>query len=162
MIQSENSMRFIVQDFRAVSVDHAPAFIFDNIDAPEGIYRFYRDIVEKDRGYEPEKEHVVVLALNSRLRLIGWHLVSTGGFFAAPCNPSEVLRPVIVRGAHSFVLCHNHPSGDPEPNRADEMATRRIREASEIFQINMLDHVIVGRPSPGKPPYYSFREAGLL
>lgn len=155
-------MRFIVQDFRAVPVDRAPELNFHQVDAPERIYRFYREVVEKDRGYEPEKEHVVVLALNSRTQLMGWHVVSTGGFTEAPCHPREVLRPVIVRGAHTFVLCHNHPSGDPNPSRADEIMTGRIREASEIFQTVMLDHVIIGRPSPGGTPYFSFREAGLL
>ena len=79
----------------------APELSFHQVDAPERIYQFYRDVVEKDRGYEPEKEHVVVLALNSRLRPLGWHLVSTGGISEAPCHPREVLRPLIVRGAHS-------------------------------------------------------------
>jgi len=155
-------MRYIVQDFRALPVDRAPELSFHQVDAPERIYRFYRDVVEKDRGYKPEKEHVVVLALNSRMRLLGWHLVSTGGFSEAPCHPREVLRPLIIRGAHSFVLCHNHPSGDPGPSRADEMTTRRIREASEILQLQFLDHVIIGRPSPTRSPFFSFREAGLL
>jgi DNA repair protein RadC len=155
-------MKFIVQDFRAVPVDRAPTLTFNQVDAAERIYRFYRDVVEKDRGYEPEKEHVVVLALNSRTRLMGWHLVSIGGFSGAPCHPREVLRPVIVRGAHSFVLCHNHPSGDPSPSLADEAVTRRMKEASEILRVSMIDHVIIGRPSPGRNPYYSFREAGFL
>lgn len=155
-------MRFIVQDFRAVPVDRDPELNFHQVDGTERIYRFYREVIEMDRGYEPEKEHVVVIALNSRTRLMGWHLVSTGGFSEAFCHPREVLRPVIVRGAQSFVLCHNHPSGDPNPSRADEITTRRIREASEIFQIVLLDHVIIGRPSPERTPYFSFREAGLL
>lgn len=155
-------MRYIVQDFRAVSVDTDPLLNSHLVDTPDRIYQFYRDVVESERGYEPEKEHAVVLALNSRLALIGWHLVSVGGVSEAPCHPREVLRPVIVRGAHSFVLCHNHPSGDPGPSLADERTTRRIREASEILQVPMIDHVIIGRPSPGRSPFYSFREAGVL
>jgi DNA repair protein RadC len=162
MIYSPSAMRFIVQEFRAVSVDQTSFLTTYDFDTAEGVYHFYRDVVEKDRGYEPEKEHVVVLALNTRCRLMGWHLVSTGGFSEALCHPREVLRPIIVRAAPSFILCHNHPSGDPGPSRADEVVTRRIREASEIFQINLLDHVIVGRPSPGRTPYFSFRESGFL
>ncbi|WAC19031.1 JAB domain-containing protein [Luteolibacter sp. SL250] len=155
-------MRFIVQDFRTVSVDEAPFLTFHDFREPEEVYRFYKEVVEKDRGYEPEKEHVVVLAVNSRGRLMGWHLVSTGGFSEASCHPREVLRPIIVRAAPSFILCHNHPSGDPSPSRADETVTKRIREASSIFQIDLVDHVIIGRPLQGRSPYFSFRDTGFL
>lgn len=162
MIRPLCPMRYIVQDFRAVPVDKAPFLTFHNFAAAEGVYRFYREIVEMDRGYEPEKEHVVVLALNSRGRLMGWHLVSIGGFSEASCHPREVLRPIIVRAAPSFILCHNHPSGEPSPSRADEIVTRRIREASGIFQIDLIDHVIIGLPLKNRIPYFSFRENGLL
>lgn len=80
MIHPSNNMRFIVQDFRPVPVDPNPELNFHQVDGTDRIYRFYREVVEKDRGYEPEKEHVVVLALNTRGHLMGWHLVSTGGF----------------------------------------------------------------------------------
>lgn len=162
MIQSVCPMRFIIQDFRAIPVDRTPFLTFHNLEAAEGVYRFYKEVVEKDRGYEPEKKHVVVLALNSRGRLMGWHLVSTGGFSEASCHLREVLRPIIVRAAPSFILCHNHPSGDPRPSRADETVTKRIREASSIFQIDLVDHVIIGRPLQGRSPYFSFRDTGFL
>jgi DNA repair protein RadC len=57
---------------------------------------------------------------------------------------------------------HNHPSGDPSPSRADEAITRRINEAATLLQIRLIDHVIVGEPSPGRQPYFSFRECGLI
>jgi DNA repair protein RadC len=77
-------------------------------------------------------------------------------------HPREILRPVITRGAHGFVLIHNHPSGDPSPSRADEVVTRRIAEAAKMMQVEFLDHVIIGRPSQGRSAYYSFREAGVV
>jgi len=60
------------------------------------------------------------------------------------------------------VAIHNHPSGDPSPSRADEMVTRRLVEAATLMQVRFLDHVIIGKPSPGRTAYYSFREAGLV
>ncbi|MGA0846913.1 MAG: JAB domain-containing protein, partial [Luteolibacter sp.] len=57
---------------------------------------------------------------------------------------------------------HNHPSGEPTPSEADRALTRRIREAADLMQIHLLDHVIVGRKRPGAPPYFSFKEHGLL
>jgi DNA repair protein RadC len=57
---------------------------------------------------------------------------------------------------------HNHPSGDPGPSRADEAITRRINEAATLLQVRLIDHVIIGEPSPGRKPYFSFRECGLI
>jgi DNA repair protein RadC len=59
-------------------------------------------------------------------------------------------------------MVHNHPSGDPSPSEADMRLTRRILEASRILQINLLDHVIVGAPAPGRNGYFSFREGGVI
>lgn len=155
-------MKFIVRDFRILPVEEYPTPSFLKVDGPEQTYYFYKQIVEKDLGYEPEKEHVVVITLGSRMNPTGWHMVSIGGFSEAACHPREVLRPVIVRGATSFILCHNHPSGDPRPSRADEMVTRRLNQAAEIMQISLTDHIIIGDPAPGRAPYFSFRESGFF
>lgn len=104
-------MKFIVQDFKAVAVDAAPKLTFHGADTPHRIYEFYKQVVETEAGYEQEKEHVVVIALNTRMNVTGWHLVSTGGLSEATCHPREVFRPIIAHCAHSFVLVHNHPSG---------------------------------------------------
>jgi DNA repair protein RadC len=63
------------------------------------------------------------------------------------------------------VLCvHNHPSGDPAPSAADVQVTRQLREAAKAVDIELLDHVIVGRPAsdPAGRGYYSFRESGVI
>ena len=53
-------------------------------------------------------------------------------------------------------------TGDASPSRSDESTTRRIGEAANLLQIRFIDHVIVGESAPGRSPYYSFREAGLI
>jgi DNA repair protein RadC len=108
------------------------------------------------------QEQVIVATLDTRLRHSGTTVVSIGTVDQSAAHPREILRPVITRGAYGFVLVHNHPSGDPSPSRADEEATHRIIEASKLMQVRFLDHVIIGKPSPGRTPYYSFREAGLI
>lgn len=155
-------MKFIVRDFKPVSVEAAPRLTFFGADSPQRIYEFYKSVVEVDPGYEREKEHVVVIALNTRMTVTGWHLVSVGGLSEATCHPREIFRPVIARCAHSFVMVHNHPSGDPSPSRADELVTRRIKDAADLLKIDLADHVIIGEPAPGRSSYYSFREAGLI
>jgi DNA repair protein RadC len=108
------------------------------------------------------KEQVVVAVLDTRLRHTGTEIVSVGTVNESSAHPREILRPVITRGAYGFILIHNHPSGDPTPSRADEMITRRLVEAAELMQVRFLDHVIIGRPSPGRAPYFSFRESGIV
>ena len=155
-------MKFVVQDFKARVVEDSPRLTFFGANCPEKIYEFYKNVVEADSGYESEKEHVVAICLNTRLNVTGWHMVSCGSLSECTCHPREIFRPVIVRCAHAFVLCHNHPSGDPSPSRADEMVTRRLVEAASLIQVRFLDHVIIGKPSSGRTAYYSFREAGLV
>lgn len=108
------------------------------------------------------QEQVVVAVLDTRLRHIGTTIVSVGTVSESSAHPREVLRPVITRGGYGFVLIHNHPSGDPSPSRADELVTQRLIEAAGLMQVKFLDHLIIGRPSPGRASYYSFREAGLV
>jgi DNA repair protein RadC len=59
-------------------------------------------------------------------------------------------------------MVHNHPSGDPSPSDADLRLTRRINEATRILQINLLDHVIIGSPAPGRCSYFRFKEGGVI
>lgn len=127
------------------------------LDTPERIHEFFAPQMR-----HLTQEQVVVAVLDSRLRHIGTNVVSMGTVNEANAHPREILRPVITRGAHGFVLIHNHPSGDPSPSRADEMVTRRLIDAATMMQVVFLDHVIIGRPSPGREPYFSFREAGVI
>lgn len=127
------------------------------IDCPERIHNFFAPQVR-----HLSQEQVMVAVIDARLRHVGTTIVSVGMVNESSAHPREVLRPVITRGAYGFVLIHNHPSGDPSPSRADEIVTRRLVEAADLMQVKFLDHVIIGRPSPGRLPYFSFREAGVV
>ena len=102
---------------------------------------------------------MVVVALNRRLKVMGWHLVSMGDLHGTYCGPREVMRPLLLCAASSFVMMHNHPSGDPSPSDLDRKVTRRLREAGEIIGIGITDHIIIG---DGTDDYFSFREHKLL
>lgn len=127
------------------------------LDTPERIYDTYAPQLR----HLPQ-EQVIVVALDTRLRHMATHIVSIGTVSESSAHPREVLRPVITRNAHGFVLIHNHPSGDPSPSRADEAVTRRIGESAALMQLRFIDHIIIGKPAPGRPPYFSFREAGMI
>lgn len=127
------------------------------LETPEQIYDFFGPQLR-----HLMQEHVVVAVVDPRLRHIGTTVVAIGTVNESNAHPREILRPVITRGAYGFILLHNHPSGDSSPSRADEVATRRIQEAAKLMQVTFLDHLIIGKPSTGRLPFYSFRAAGLL
>lgn len=114
------------------------------------------------RGLSVEK--FWVLCLNRKNRLLRRVEISSGTATAALAHPREVFREAIRESATAVICAHNHPSGDPAPSAADVHLTRQLREAAKAIDIDLLDHVIVGRPlaDPGGRGYYSFREAGVL
>jgi hypothetical protein len=59
-------------------------------------------------------------------------------------HPRDVFRPLIRQATAAVIFCHNHPSGDPAPSRADMELTARLREVGDLCGIPVLDHVIVG------------------
>jgi DNA repair protein RadC len=102
-------------------------------------------------------ERVRVLYLDSKNRLIRDEHVTDGSLDEAAIHPREVIRRALDLGAASLILVHNHPSGSPEPSRADIQITQRIAEAGRLLGIEVHDHVIIGREG-----HSSMRAAGLI
>lgn len=104
-------------------------------------------------------EQVMVAVVDCRLRVLSTHLISIGSVNESIAHPRDIIRPIVARGAHGFVLVHNHPSGDPSPSSADDEVTRRVLAAAELMQLRFVDHVIIGRYEDERSPWFSFREA---
>ncbi|MEM7779192.1 MAG: DNA repair protein RadC [Pseudomonadota bacterium] len=102
-------------------------------------------------------ERVRVLYLDTRNRLIDDHHVGDGSIDEAAIHPREVIRKAMDVGASALILVHNHPSGSPEPSRADIQITQKIAEAGRLLGVTVHDHVIVGREG-----HVSLRAKGLL
>lgn len=102
-------------------------------------------------------ERVRVLYLNTKNRLLQDHLMHDGTIDEASIHPREVIKRGLDIGASALILVHNHPSGNPEPSRADIQVTHRIAEAGRLLGITVHDHVIVGREGQ-----VSLRAKGLL
>ena len=102
-------------------------------------------------------ERVRVLYLDSHNKLILDYLVGDGTVDEATIHPREVIRRGLDVGASALILVHNHPSGNPEPSRADIQITHRIVEAGRLMGIEVHDHVIVGREG-----HVSLRAKGLI
>ena len=109
-----------------------------------------------------ERESLRVILLDTKLHFMRVEEISLGSLNETTAHPREILRPALIHAAFAFVLVHNHPSGDPTPSDADRRMTRKLLEAATLLQIRMNDHVIIGAPQPGRLPYFSFAEAGMM
>lgn len=97
------------------------------------------------------------LHLDNRHRLIAFDELFRGTIDGASVHPREVVKQALARNAAALILAHNHPSGVAEPSQADELITRRLREALALVDIRVLDHLIVADTG-----CLSFAERGLL
>jgi DNA repair protein RadC len=127
------------------------------IDSPQAIY----ELLGPDMRLL-DRESLRAVLLDAKQRLIVVQEISRGTLNESLAHPREIFKAAIIHSAFSFILVHNHPSGDPSPSEADVRLTRRIAEASRILQITLHDHVIVGVPQNGNFGYFSFKEAGVI
>src|ERR1700728_4871717 len=97
------------------------------------------------------------LHLDNRHRLIAFDELFRGTIVGASVHPREVVKQALARNAAAVILAHNHPSGVAEPSQADELVTRRLREALQLVDIRVLDHMIVADNG-----CLSFAEHGLM
>ena len=106
-----------------------------------------------------DREHEVfsLIFLTSQHAVIGYEAMFRGTLAQTSVYPREVVKAALERNAAAVVLVHNHPSGMPEPSRADEHLTQVLKQALALIDVRVLDHIIVGGMST-----VSFAERGLL
>ena len=133
-------------------------------DGPERVIRGPRDVVDY---FQAElsvlaQEQLRVVLLNTKNRVLGVSIVYQGGLSCTNVmSLADCFREAVRAGASSIILLHNHPSGDPSPSPEDVAITGEAGKAGTLLGIEVLDHVIVGRPSDAHPGYVSLRERGL-
>lgn len=115
----------------------------------------------RERNAIKQSETLQVLLLNTRNRLIDFHEVSNGTRDTILVDPGAIFKKAIEAGASAIILVHNHPSGDPSPSDSDIKTTRDLIRAGRLLKIDVLDHVIIGRPAHGRSKdWASLRELG--
>ena len=104
-----------------------------------------------------EQEHLLLLLLDVKSKLLGEKILFTGSINASIISPREIYLEALKYHAAGIILLHNHPSGDPTPSMADRRATKKIQEAGSLLDIPLLDHIVIGDKQ-----YVSFHEKGYL
>lgn len=114
------------------------------------------DFLKAELGHK-QMETFVVLYLNRANNIIQQEVISKGGITGTVADPRIILKKALDHHAVSIILCHNHPSGNLKPSKADEMLTNKIKSAAAFLDIQVMDHIIVSEEG-----YYSFADEGLL
>jgi DNA repair protein RadC len=132
-------------------------------DTPDKAAAYWRQHVPSHPYFNRDVECFVILLVNTRRRIQGHCLISSGTLDTILVHPREVFRPAVIGAAAAVVLMHNHPSGDPTPSEADIKVTRDLIRGGQLLKIDVLDHVIIGRPDATHPNgYVSLRELGYF
>ena len=122
-------------------------------------------IKEPRDGYEllknqlmfEQQEKVIVLCLNSRLEVIKEKTVFIGGNNISIISGRELFKEALICGSNRVIVVHNHPSGNPEPSIEDIEATERLYSMAKELDIDVVDHLIIGRSR-----FYSFASNKII
>lgn len=119
---------------------------------PRTIAQYYMEDLRHKK-----QEHMKLLMLNTKSRLISEKEISVGTVNAAIISPREIFIEALQKNAVYIILLHNHPSGDPTPSMEDVQLTIQMKEAGELIGIELLDHIIIGDNC-----YTSLKEKGYF
>jgi len=102
-------------------------------------------------------ESFFVIYLNQAQNTIGWYKCSQGGIDGTIADIRLIFAKALQCLATGMILCHNHPSGNLKPSHADIQLTNKIKQAGDILQIRVIDHIILTEDD-----YFSFGDDGMM
>jgi len=131
----------------------------ETAEAKRDVVNNSRQVAEYLRAQLQYKKHEVfmVLYMNSANKINHSEIISQGGITGTVADPKMILKRALEHDATRIILCHNHPSGNLTPSRADKDLTHKIAEAAKYLDIMVADHIIVSEDG-----YYSFADNGIL
>jgi len=103
-----------------------------------------------------EQEHLRVMLLDTRNRVLATPTIYVGSLNTSLIRVGELFREAIRANCASLIVLHNHPSGDPTPSPEDVAVTRQIVDAGKLLDVEVLDHLVIGRQR-----FVSLKERGL-
>lgn len=134
---------------RTSNLQARPELTFDK---PETVAAYYME-----RMRHRETEQLLLVLLDKKRHIVNESVLSTGTFNTTLISPRDICIQAMRNEASYIVILHNHPSGDPTPSRQDVLVTQKIKEVSDLVEIPLLDHIIIGDNR-----YTSFIQKGLL
>lgn len=126
----------------------------EKINSPKKVAEMMKKLLHLE---EMAEEYCYMIAQSNSCRVLGVFFISKGTVNASLVSPREIFIRALLVGAVHIVLCHNHPSGDAAPSKQDIAITKKIKEAGELLDVVLADHIIIGGET-----YFSFHESSLL
>lgn len=115
-------------------------------------YSFFHSLIG-----DSNQEEVWYITLNNAHKLKGYYALSKGGKTGTIIDIKLILKQALYDEASAIIIAHNHPSGNLQPSNEDIIITRKLKQASSLLEISLLDHIIVTQSG-----YYSFADEGNL
>lgn len=134
-------------------VQERPLISTEKMDSPKAAIHVMSEFLS-----QMDRELVCVVNLQSDMKPINMNIVSMGALSESLVHPRELMKSAILSNAHSFMMIHNHPSGNLVPSKDDVLVTDRMHQVGELLGIQMVDHIITGRGNE----YYSFHEKDTI
>lgn len=103
-------------------------------------------------------EHLMIMALSIKNEIMGVYIISIGSNNECVVKMGEIARTVLMSGCSSFIMAHNHPSGDCTPSPEDVHCTSEVLAMCRLLDLDMLDHLIVSSQGRNGNEFFSFRE----
>lgn len=122
------------------------------VTSSQHLYEYIKPVLED----LPHEEFWIVL-LSRANKIIGKQLIGRGGISETTADIKLIFKKSIESLASAIILAHNHPSGNLKPSQSDLNLTKKIKDAAKLFDISILDHLIIGDGN-----YYSFNDEGVL
>ena len=113
--------------------------VIRTIKSAEDVFRFFS---KRFKGETREVFYCVYLSQNNGI--LCFERISMGTAIGTVVDIKGIVRTAILVGAESLIFVHNHPSGDPEPSKGDKDITKRFVKACQVFNLEVLDHIVVG------------------
>lgn len=124
------------------------------MNSPEKVVRLAKEFLHLD---DQTEEYLYMICMNSKLELTSVFEISHGNVNSSIIGAREIFQKALLANAVSIILMHNHPSGDSTPSREDIEVTKRIVEAGRVVGVELVDHIIIGRPM-----FTSLKEKGCM
>ena len=139
----------VVELARRISIEKGKKLL--SIKDAQDVYELFKPELESKI-----QENFIVIYLNLKLKILKKETLFIGGENSALIDINLMFKRAIKCGAKKLICIHNHPSGDPFPSKEDVDLTNKIRNISKVVNIELLDHVIIG-----KNDYFSFKQMNI-
>ena len=123
----------------------------------DDVYAIMQKILLRENKIDQEKEHLWIIGMNHKSKILYIELVSMGSVNTTTVEPMNVFRVAVLKGAIKAILIHNHPSGELKPSERDQDITDRLIQVGRIINIDVIDHLIITTKS-----FLSFVDTGLF